>query len=212
MQNGYDTSLENRLEQAEKAEAELAKLSPLAAEAPQLREAKAKANLATERHAKKSSAMDEARKAADAASEMQKLVPEFLNVAAKAVKELYTVLKEIDGNRQSAAKALTIVDRVDYDVELEDGEAQELAMDRDPRGLAYALAAHHGDGKIHKLLEELDPEFAYLRDCYMDEPLHRDLANFVVAHAVQKTTTPAPKAEAKQVNAPAAAPAVAVEA
>ena len=202
MLNGYDTSLDNRLEQAELAEMELAKLSPLAAEAPQLREAKAKANLEAERHTKKSTAMEEARKAAASATEMQKLVPEFLSVAAKAVKELYSVLREIDGSRQSATKALTIVDRVDYDVELEDGEARELAADRDPRGLAYALAAHHGDNKIHQLLDGLDPEFSYLRDCYMDEPLQRDLANFVVSHAVQKSHAPAPKAEQK----PAAPP------
>ena len=198
MLNGYDASLENRLEQAEIAEAELVKLEPLAAQAPQLREAKAKANLAAERHTKKSTALEEAREATKSASEMQKLVPEFLSVAAKAVKELYSVLREIDGNRQSAVKALTIVDRVDYDVELEEGEARELAMDRDPRGLAYALAAHHGDSKIHELLEGLDPDFSFLRNCYVDEPLQRDLANFVVAHAVQKSQATAPKADQKQ--------------
>lgn len=208
MLNRNDPSLENRLEQAEKAEAEVAKLESLAAQAPQLREAKAKANLAAERHTKKTSAMEEARKAAESAAEMQKLVPEFLNVAAKAVKELYSVLKEIDGHRHDAVQALTIVDRVDYDIELEEGEAREVSMDRDPRGLAYALAAHHGDNKIHKLLEELDPEFGYLRDCYMDEALNRDLANFVVAHAVQKSPAPAPKPEQK----PAMPPATPVEA
>jgi hypothetical protein len=206
MLNGYDASLDNRLEQAELAETELAKLSPLAAEAPQLREAKAKANLAAERRTKKSTAMDEARKATDSATEMQRLVPEFLSVAAKAVKEFYSLLREIDGNRQTAIKALTIVDRVDYDVELEEGEARELAMDRDPRGLAYALAAHHGDTKIHQLLEQLDPEFSYLRDCYMDEPLQRDLANFVVTHAVQRSQAPSPKAEQKPAVPQAAVP------
>ena len=35
-------------------------------------------------------------------------------------------------------QSLAIVDRVDYEIELEDGEAHEAALDRDPRGLAYA--------------------------------------------------------------------------
>ena len=198
MLNGYDTSLEKRLEQAEQAEVELAKLEPLAAEAPQLRQAKAKAKLAAERGSKRSKALEEAKKAAQSATEMQKLVPDFLSVAAKAVKELYTVLREIDGHRQATAQALTLVDRVDYDIEVEESEAREVSMDRDPRGLAYALAAHHGDSKINKLLEEMDPGFSCLRDCYLEEPLNRDLANFVVAHAVHKSSAPAPKADQRQ--------------
>ena len=197
MLNGYDTSLQKRLEQAEQAEAELTRLEPLAAEAPQLREAKAKAKLAAERASKRSTAMGEAKQAAKSATEMQKLVPDFLSVAAKAVKELYTVLREIDGHRQAAAQALTLADRVDYDIEVEESEAREVSKDRDPRGLAYALAAHHGDTKVNKLLGDLDPEFSYLRDCYLEEPLNRDLANFVVAHAVQKSPTPPPKADQK---------------
>ena len=54
------------------------------------------------------------------------------------------------------------------------------------RGLAYALAAKHGDVKIRQMLEDLDPEFNFLRNCYLDEKLQRDLADFVIKHAVHK--------------------------
>ena len=73
-----------------------------------------------------------------------------------------------------------------YDIELEESEEHERSLDRDTRGLAYALAARHGDVKVLKMLEELDPAFSMLHGCNLDEPLYRDVANFVVRHAVPK--------------------------
>jgi len=186
MVNGYVTSLDTRLKQAEEAEAELERLEPLAAEAPQLREQKAKMELDQERQKKRESAMQAATKSAQAAAEMQKLVPEFLGTASIAVKELYTVLREIDTHRLEASQALAIADRVDYDIEVEKGEEHERSLDRETQGLAYAMAAKHGEPKVRHMLEELDPEFNFLRDCYIGEQLHRDLADFVIRHAVQK--------------------------
>ena len=87
-------------------------------------------------------------------------------------------------------EALSVADRVDYDIELEEGEEHERSLDRDTRGLAYALAARHGDGRVRQMLEELDPEFSMLRGCNLDEPLYRDVANFVVRHAVPKEANP----------------------
>ena len=49
MLNGSFTSLDTKLKKAEEAESELERLGPLAAEAPRLREEKAKAELAEER-------------------------------------------------------------------------------------------------------------------------------------------------------------------
>ncbi len=57
-------------------------------------------------------------------------------------------------------------------------------MDRDPRGLAYALAARHGDVRVKELLAEMDPGFGFLKGCDMSEPLYRDVAKFVLQHAV----------------------------
>ena len=184
MITGYDPTLDDRLKEAEQAEAELARLKPLADEAPHLRQAFAKAQTAAERSQRRTEAMEEARKAAVLATQRQKLVPDFLDAASRRVKELYTLLKEIDRHRQDALQALAIVDRVDYEVEVE----ESASSDRDARGMDYILAARHGDAKVVQLLESMDPEFSYLRDCALEEPIHRDLAKFVMAHAIPKNS------------------------
>ncbi len=125
--------------------------------------------------------MEQARDAARAATDNQSQVPELLGHAARAVNELYVVLKDIETRRQNAMQALAVADRVDYEIELEDGEEHERSLDRDPRGLAYALAGRHGDSRVVKLLDELQPGFGLLAGCNMDDPLYRDVANFVIA-------------------------------
>lgn len=191
MVNGFDENFDERLKQAETAEKEVQRLQSLAAEAPHLRLQKAKAQREEERERTKEDSLYQARLAAQAASDKQNQVPDLLAQAARAVIELYTVLKDVDSSRRQAMEALSIADRVDYDVELEEDEEHERSLDRDTRGLAYALAARHGDSKVKQMLEELDPEFTMLRGCNLDEPLYRDVANFVVRHAVPKEE-PAP--------------------
>ncbi|MCH8801194.1 MAG: hypothetical protein IH963_09825 [Chloroflexi bacterium] len=190
MVNGIDEAFQDRLKQAESAEREMQRLEPLAAEAPQLRLQKAKVQKEEERRRAKDDSLSKARNAAQSASDKQNRVPELLGQAARAVIELYTLIKEIDVSRRQALEALAVADRVDYDIELEEGEEHERSLDRDTRGLAYALAARHGDTKIKQMLEELDPEFTMLRGCNLDEPLYRDVANFVVHHAVPKEAPP----------------------
>jgi len=202
--NGIDDGFQERLRQAESAERELQRLQPLAAEAPQLRLQQAKAQKEEERMRAKEDALSKARFSAQSASDKQNRVPELLVQAARAVIELYTLLKDVDSSRRQAMEALAIADRVDYDIELEDGEEHERSLDRDTRGLAYALAARHGDGKVRQLLEELDPEFSMLRGCNLDEPLYRDVANFVVRHAVPREAAP----QAMMVSGPDLAPLV----
>jgi hypothetical protein len=93
-------------------------------------------------------------------------------------------MKELDGYRKEASESMAIADRVDYEIEVEEGEEHEISMDRDPRGLAYALAARHGDMRVKDLLEEMEPGFAFLKGCDLSEPLYRDVAKFVLQHAV----------------------------
>ncbi len=200
--NTIDEGFQERLRQAESAEREMQRLEPLASEAPQLRLKKAKAEKEEERRRAKEESLSKARLSAQSASDKQHRVPELLGHAARSVIELYTLLKEIDTSRRQAMEALAVADRVDYDIELEDGEEHERSLDRDTRGLAYALAARHGDTRIKQMLEELDPEFAMLRGCNLDEPLYRDVANFVVRHAVPKEAPPQ-----AMISTPAGAPA-----
>jgi len=190
--NGIDESFMERLKQAESAEREVDRLQSLAAEAPQLRLQKAKAQKEEERHRAKEESLSKAKIMAQSASDKQHRVPDLLAQAARSVIELYTLLKEIDSQRRQAMEELSVADRVDYDVELEEGEEHERSLDRDTRGLAYALAARHGDTRIKQMLDGLDPEFAMLRGCNLDEPLYRDVANFVLRHAVPKEAPPSP--------------------
>ena len=190
MVNGIDEGFLERLKQAETAEREMQRLQPLAAEAPQLRLKKAKAQREHERERSKETALSKARNAAQTATDKQNRVPDLLGQAARAVIELYNLIKDVDGSRRQAMEALAIADRVEYDIELEEGEEHERSLDRDTRGLAYALAARHGDTKVKQMLEELDPEFAMLRGCNLDEPLYRDVADFVIRHAIPKEAPP----------------------
>ena len=188
--NEIDENFQNRLRQAESAEREMQRLQPLADEAPNLRLQKAKAQKEEERRRAKEDSLSKARLSAQDAADKQNRVPELLAHAARSVIELYTLLKDIDSSRRQALEALSVADRVDYDIELEEGEEHEASLDRDSRGLAYALADRHGDTKIKQMLEELDPEFTMLRGCNLDEPLYRDVANFVVRHAVPQEAPP----------------------
>ena len=184
MLSGFDSSLEERLKEAEQAENELLRLGPLAAEAPRLRLEKAKVQKKQERERAKETAMRVVRQAVQAATEKQSQVPQLLETAGKAVQELYAVVRQVDVHRREATESMAIVDRIDYEIEVEEGEEHELSLDRDPRGLAYALAARHGDARVKGLLENMDPGFGLLKGCNLAEPLFRDTAKFVLEHAV----------------------------
>ena len=187
--NGIDEDFQERLRQAESAEREMQRLQPLASEAPQLRLQKAKVQKEEERRRAKEESLYKAKQSAQSAADKQVRVPELLGHAARAVIELYTLLKDIESSRRQALEELAVADRVDYDIELEEGEEHERSLDRDTRGLAYALAARHGDTKVKQMLEELDPDFTMLRGCNLDEPLYRDVANFVACDQSARGTS-----------------------
>jgi hypothetical protein len=180
MVNGFDASSQERLKLAEEAELELNRIKPLAAEAPLLRAEKAKAQRNAERTRTREASLQQAKKAADTAAERQSQIPDLLGAAARAVNQLYTALREIDSQRRESMQALAVADRVDYEIELELEQEQETSTDRDNRGLAYALAARHGDARVKKLLEELEPGFSFLNGCNLNEQLNRDVADFVM--------------------------------
>ena len=184
MLSGFDSSLDSRLREAEEAEKELMRLQPVAEEAPKLRLEKAKVQKQQEREQSKNSAMRVVERAMNTATDKQTRVPDLLETAGKAVQALYTVMKELDAHRREASESMAIVDRIEYEIEVEEGEAHEISLDRDPRGLAYALAARHGDVRVKDLLEEMQPGFGFLKGCDLSEPLYRDVAKFVLQHAV----------------------------
>ncbi len=189
----FDESMQQRLKQAEMAERELERLAPLASEAETLRQRQAKAAKFADSLRRRERSIQEAKQLVEAASVRQVEIPDLLNEASQAISLLFSAMKDVSNKRSRASEALAIVDRVDYDVELAEVGEEEMAMNRDPRGLAYALASRHGDARVQQLLEDLDPGFHLLRNCNLNDSLHRDVAEFVTEHVTAKKS-PAAKA------------------
>jgi len=178
----FDESMQQRLKQAEMAERELARLQPLAEEAPDLRHRQERAAKFEDSLRRREKCLAEARDMVASASARQDEIPDLLNGAPQAIAALFAAMKEVKTQRRRAAEALAVVDRVDYDIELEEVGEEQRQYDRDPRGLAYALAARHGEARVQRLLEDMDPGFDLLRNCNMGDALHRDVSNFVMDH------------------------------
>jgi hypothetical protein len=184
MLKGLDSHIEEQLRRAEEAESEVNRLGSLAAEAPRLRIELARSQRRNERNGNSQTAVQQARREIAAAKERQADVPLTLETVSKLVYSLYALLKDVDAHRKEATRLLGIVDRMDYEEELEAGEEEQRQMDRDPKGIEYLIASRHGQPRIKQLVDELDPDFSFLKNCDLDEPLRRDVANFILAHVV----------------------------
>ena len=53
------------------------------------------------------------------------------------------------------------------------------------------MAGRHGETRVLKLLEELQPGFELLLGCNMDDPLNRDVARFVMQRITPAAPPPA---------------------
>ena len=184
MVNTYTSGLEEKLRQAEDAADEVSRLAALASQAPLLRAEVARVQRQEERDANRKNAIEQAKRAVAAAAKKQDEVPATLETVSKMVYSLYTTLKEIDNHRKEAAQAMAIVDRMDYEEEVESGGEEQQEMGRDPKSIEFLVASRHGQTRIKQLLDQMDPDFSYLRGCEVDEPLRRDVANFILAHLI----------------------------
>ena len=182
----FDESMQQRLKQAEMAERELARLQPLAEEAPDLRYKQERASKFEDSLRRRDRCLEEAQQMVESASARQLEIPALLDDAAQAIGALFAAMKDVKTRRRRAAEALAVVDRVDYEIELEEVGEEQRQYDRDPRGLAYALAARHGESRVQSLLEEMDPGFELMRNCSMNDALHRDVSTFVLDHVTAK--------------------------
>ena len=179
-----EISLEERLRRAEDAEGEVDRLQSLADEAPRLRLEKAKQDLQGERERTRQYSMDQARKEMETAIEMQTRVHDLVEHAVAASGALSTLLREIWSHRQEAINNLAMADRIDYEIELEEAEEHENALNRSTQGLDWALAGRHGEARVRKLLEELRPGFHYFQGCQVEGSPRKELANFILAQAI----------------------------
>jgi hypothetical protein len=184
MVNTHSSGLEEKLKRAEDAANEVHRLESLASQAPLLRAEVARVQRQTERDANRKNAIERARSAVISASKKQSEVPATLETVSKMVYSLYQTLKEIDNHRKEAAQAMAIVDRMDYEEELESGGEEQQELGRDPKSIEFLVASRHGQTRIKQMLDQMDPDFSYLKGCEVDEPLRRDVANFILAHVI----------------------------
>ena len=215
MLRGMDSHIEEQLRRAEDAESEVNRLGSLAAEAPRLRVELARSQRRQERAGNSQTALQQARREIVAAKERQADVPLTLETVSKLVYSLYSLLKDIDAHRRESLRLMGIVDRMDYEEELEAGTEEQKDTGRDPKGLEYLIASRHGQPRIKQMVDELDPDFAFLRNCDLDEPLRRDVANFILAHVVsqervsqERSAATAAVAQDRNIPEPTPAPAV----
>ena len=141
MVESIDSHLEEQLRKAEEAESEVNRLGSLAAEAPRLRLELARTQRRQERDGNKQAALDQAIKEIYSAQERQTDVPLTLETVCKLVYSLYSLLKDVDSHRKEAMRLMGVVDRMDYEEELEAGEEEQAQMGRDPKGLEYLIAS-----------------------------------------------------------------------
>ncbi len=176
--------LQERLRQAEEAESKVRELGSLAMEAPALRQELAWAQRQHAWDRAKKGAMEEAQRKMNAATAKQERVPQMLEEISTMVSGLYNLFKEIETCRKDAMEHLSIVDRVDYEAELSIAEAEQTQMGRDPGSVEYLVASRHGPPRVKKMLEEFYPDFGYLRECDLEDPMRRDVAYFILSHVV----------------------------
>ena len=184
MVSRVNVDLQERLRKAEEAENAVMKLGNLAAEAPNLRVELARAQRQQGWDRARKNALEECAKKMDLVSDKQSRVPQMLEEVSTMVSSLYNLFKEIESHRREALEHMSIVDRVDYEAELADAEAEQIQMGRDPSNIEYLVASHHGQARVRKLMEEVFPGFGYLKDCELEDPMRRDVARFILSHVI----------------------------
>ena len=139
-----NNDLQERLRKAEEAENAVQRLGNLAAEAPALRHELARAQRQQGWDRARKNAMEECNRRMETVYEKQARVPQLLEEVSTMVSSLYQLFKEIDGQRRDALEQMAIIDRVDYEAELTDMEAEQIELGRDPSSVEYLVASRHG--------------------------------------------------------------------
>ena len=179
-----NNDLQERLRKAEEAEYAVQRLGTLAAEAPHLRHELARTQRQQGWDRARKNAIEECKRKMENVYEKQNRVPLMLEEVSTMVSALYHLFKEIDAGRREALEQMAIADRVDYEAELTDMEAEQVAMGRDPSSVEYLIASRHGYARVKKMMDETFPSFSYLKDCDLEDPMRRDVAQFILSHVV----------------------------
>lgn len=187
MPDQLSNELSERLRKAEEAAAYVERLESLASEAPTLREQVNILQRMEERERHREDAVARARVALESASQAQGNLPAIVASAANMVNQLAETLREVDTFRREATAALSVVDRMDYEDELdqvlepqEGGEDGGLA--RDPQSTRMIIAARHGSARVRQMIEAMSPGFDVFAECNLDAvPMRRELTTLIMA-------------------------------
>jgi hypothetical protein len=176
--------LAQRLRQAEEAANYMERLESLASEAPALREQVGLLQRMQEREKHRQDSIDRAHIALSAAAQAQENLPSLIADAANLVDQLARTLREVDTLRREATACLSIVDRMDYEDELDQAleREDEALVQRDAQSIRMIVASRHGNTRVRQMMDELTPGFEVFAGCDLDEaPTRRELTNLIMA-------------------------------
>ena len=178
--------LAQRLRKAEEAANYMERLETLASEAPSLREQFTLLQRREEREQHRKDARERARQAVLAAGEIQQNLPELIATAADLVNQFARALRDVDTFLREANTSLSVVDRMDYeddlDQALEHEEDEDVAIPRDAQSIRMLVASRHGSTRVRQMMDAISPGFDPFAGCDLDAvPMRRELANLILA-------------------------------
>lgn len=200
--------LAQRLRKAEEAASYMERLETLASEAPTLREQVSLLQRIEEREGHRKEAITNARYALSAAAEAQRELPDLIAGAANLVSQMARALREVDTFRREATAALSVVDRMDYEDELdraleeheEDGDAP---IQRDAQSIRMLVASRHGSARVRRMIDELSPGFEVFAGCNVAaDPMRGELTTFIMARLSAEAEASRPPQPAARRPAP----------
>ena len=185
MPDQFANDLTQRLRKAEEAAAYVERLESLASEAPALREQVTLLQRIEEREHHRRDALERARVALDAANRAQESLPSIIASAADLVNQMAQALREVDTFRREATAALSVVDRMDYEDELDqipEPDEEDDGLSRDPQSARMIIAARHGSTRVRQMIEDISPGFEVFAGCRLDSvPMRRELTTMIMA-------------------------------
>ena len=194
--------LAQRLRKAEEAASYMERLETLASEAPTLREQVSLLQRLEERERHRTDAIETARYALSAAGEAQRELPDLIAGAANLVNQLARALREVDTFRREATTALSVVDRMDYEDELDQAmeeheEDEDAPIQRDAQSIRMLIASRHGSTRVRRMIDEMSPGFEVFAGCNLDaDPMRGELTTLIMAKLAMAEAEGQPRAVA----------------
>lgn len=200
--------LAQRLRKAEEAASYMERLETLASEAPTLREQVTLLQRVAERENHRKDAIESARYALSAAAEAQQELPDLIAGAANLVSQMARALREVDTFRREATAALSVVDRMDYEDELdrameEHEEDEDAPIQRDAQSIRMLVASRHGSTRVRRMIDELSPGFEVFAGCNLQaDPMRGELTTLIMAKLSAEAESSRPPSPAPRRPAP----------